>query len=131
MKIAVVTDDSKTISAHFGRAQYYAVFTIVENQITERELRSKANHSHFFREGHGHSHGGEHGTDPAAHRRHEAMFETISDCQVLIARGMGTGAYQGLRTGGIRPIVTDVETIEEAVSAYLSASLEDHPEKLH
>ena len=28
MKIAIITDDGKTISQHFGRANYYAVVTI-------------------------------------------------------------------------------------------------------
>jgi predicted Fe-Mo cluster-binding NifX family protein len=131
MKIAVVTDDSKTISAHFGRAQYYAVFTITDNRVTDRELRPKANHRQFAGEGHGHSHNGEHGTDPAAEQRHNAMIEPISDCQIVIARGMGAGAHRSLLAGKIRPIVTDVENIEEALNAYLSGSLTDHPEKLH
>lgn len=131
MKIAVITDDSKTISAHFGRAQYYAVFTITENQIAERELRPKANHSHFAAEGHGPSHEGEHGSDPAAQHRHNAMIEPISDCQIVIVRGMGMGAHRSLMANGIRPIVTNVENIEEALIAYLSGSLTDHPEKLH
>jgi predicted Fe-Mo cluster-binding NifX family protein len=51
MKIAVVTDDSKTISAHFGRAQYYAVFTITDNQSWNGNSAPKANHSHFAGEG--------------------------------------------------------------------------------
>ena len=32
MKIAVVTDDHQTISAHFGRAMYYEVFTVVDGK---------------------------------------------------------------------------------------------------
>jgi predicted Fe-Mo cluster-binding NifX family protein len=34
MKIAVVTDDHLTISAHFGRAVFYEVFTISEGKVT-------------------------------------------------------------------------------------------------
>lgn len=131
MKIAVVTDDSKTISAHFGRAQYYAVFTIADMQITDRELRPKANHRHFVAEGHGHHHEGEHGTGPAAESRHNAMIEPISDCEIVIARGMGAGAHRSLMADGIRPLITDVENIEDALRAYLSGSLTDHPERLH
>ena len=47
MKIAVVTHDEKTISAHFGRAQYYVVFTVDDGKITGQETRPKANHSQF------------------------------------------------------------------------------------
>ena len=37
MKIAFVTDDHQTISAHFVRAIYYEVFTTTEGKITQRE----------------------------------------------------------------------------------------------
>ena len=131
MKIAIVTDNSEIISAHFGRAQFYDVFTISDNQIVARETRPKANHNHFANEHHEHSHGQGHGTDPASQHRHNAMIETISDCQFLIARGMGMGAHQSLSTIGIRPIITDLENIEEALTKFLSGDLIDHPEKLH
>ena len=131
MKIAIVTDDSNTISAHFGRALYYEVFTIADGQIAERETRIKANHHNFAGESHVHQHGSEHGVDPASQRRHDLMIEPINDCQFLIARGMGTGAYRRLESSGIHPIITDVEDIEEAINSYLIGKLTDHPEKLH
>ncbi len=131
MKIAFVTDNSKTISAHFGRAQFYDVFTISDNQIVARETRPKANHNHFAQEHHEHSHGQGHGTDPTSQHRHNAMIGTINDCQVLVARGMGMGAHQSLAANGIRPIITDIENIDEALSKFLAGELTDHPEKLH
>jgi predicted Fe-Mo cluster-binding NifX family protein len=131
MKIAFVTDDSKTISAHFGRAQYYEVITIMDNKSTIRETRPKANHSHFANENHGRSHGQGHGTDPASQHRHKLIMESINDCQILIARGMGIGAHQSLTANGIRPIITDLSSIEDALNSYLSGELMDHPEKLH
>lgn len=36
MKIAVVTDDHKTISAHFGRAQNFVVFTVEDNKVVKK-----------------------------------------------------------------------------------------------
>jgi len=59
------------------------------------------------------------------------MAAAIADCQVLLARGMGAGAYESMKQAGIRPIVTDLPTIDEAVQAYLAGGLEDHVEKLH
>jgi predicted Fe-Mo cluster-binding NifX family protein len=41
MKIAVITDDMKTISAHFGRAQYYLVFTVENGKIIAPESHPK------------------------------------------------------------------------------------------
>jgi predicted Fe-Mo cluster-binding NifX family protein len=59
------------------------------------------------------------------------MFEAIPDCQVLLARGMGQGAYQGLQQIGIRPILTDIANIDTAVEAVIDGNIEDRPERLH
>jgi predicted Fe-Mo cluster-binding NifX family protein len=140
MKIAIVTDDGKTISAHFGRARHYLVATIEAGEISVREMRPKAGHHDFVHAeqeeaGHGHEHGHEHGEDHGrgadAQNRHARMFAVITDCSVVLARGMGAGAYEGLQEAGIRPIVTTVSTIDEALHAYIEGRLEDHPEKLH
>jgi len=133
MKIAVITDDGKTISQHFGRANYYAVLTIEGGQIVQREMRDKLSHKHFANEPHEHPEaaGQRHGFDPAAQSRHGQMAEAITDCEALLCRGMGTGAYESMKARGIRPIVTDIEAIDEAALAYSSGSLIDHIEKLH
>ena len=54
MKVAVVTDDGKTISQHFGRASHYLVFTVVDSDIVGQELRDKAGHQQFAQEHHEH-----------------------------------------------------------------------------
>jgi predicted Fe-Mo cluster-binding NifX family protein len=131
MKIAVITDDSQTISAHFGRAQYYDVFTIEEGQVVSRETRAKANHSQFGGESHHENHGNHHGTDPASEHRHNTMIESVRDCHIVLARGMGMGAFNKLTSSGIRPIITDIVNIEKAIHAYIAGTLADHPERLH
>jgi len=136
MKIAAVTDDNETISQHFGRAKQYSVFTIKDGQIISRELREKANHNDFQREGLGGQH--QHQDDPRGRgfgrhsgEKHKRMFATINDCQVLLARGMGQGAHNGLQQMGIQPIITDIPEIEKAVEAVIDESIEDHPDRLH
>ena len=132
MKIAVITDDFKTISAHFGRAQHYQVFTIEDGKITAQESRSKASHTQFAEQGlHVHQPGENHGSDPASQQRHGTMMDAISDCQVLLARGMGMGAHNALTSRGIQPIITDIQEIQAAVEAYLAGKIVDHPERLH
>jgi predicted Fe-Mo cluster-binding NifX family protein len=59
------------------------------------------------------------------------MAETIADCEVLIAGGMGWGAYESLRASGIRPVVTDLTDIREAVLRLLRGELPDQMERLH
>jgi predicted Fe-Mo cluster-binding NifX family protein len=132
MKIAAVTDDEFTISQHFGRAAFYWVVTIENGVIVSEEKREKMGHTHLSGESHSQD-GSEirHGFDPAAQSRHTQMLDAIRDCDVLLARGMGAGAYESLRQAGIKPVVTDVETIDLAVQQYLAGILEDHVEKLH
>lgn len=133
MKIALITDDGQTVSQHFGRAVYYAVLTLENGKIVGRELRQKANHNHFTEAGGGHSHEpvGRHGFDPASRARHEQMAEAILDCEAVLCRGMGSGAYAGMKERGLRPVLTDIAAIDEAALAYADGSIVDHVEKLH
>lgn len=131
MKIACITDDGRTISAHFGRAPHYAVLTVEEGRVIAREMRPKLGHAQFSPEESGASRDGRHGTDPASHNRHVGMAAAISDCEVLLCRGMGYGAYQSMQQVGITPVVTDESDIDLAVQAYLEGRLQDHPERLH
>jgi predicted Fe-Mo cluster-binding NifX family protein len=59
------------------------------------------------------------------------MFETITDCQIVLARGMGQGAYAGLEQMNVRPILTEIKEIETAVQAVIDGTIENHPERLH
>jgi predicted Fe-Mo cluster-binding NifX family protein len=132
MRIAAITDDGKTISQHFGRAPYYLVATVKNGQIVHRELRDKLGHTHFHNEPHeGEQPGQLHGMGPASHDRHLRMAEAIADCEALLCRGMGAGAYYSMEQRGIRPVVTEIESIEDALQAYIDGIIVDHTEKLH
>lgn len=158
MKIAAITDDGQRISAHFGRARHFLVFTVEDGEILSREMRDKAGHHDFTEEaggehethehhGHGerhehqeddehHAHHGRH--DPRGHgfgrgagRRHARMIAAIEDCDVLLARGMGQGAYRALQEANITAITTEIKSVEGAVEAYLAGKIVDRPERRH
>lgn len=132
MKIAVITDDGNTISQHFGRAAYYMVVTIEDGKIVDRELREKLGHSHMINEVHPPEQPGQmHGMDPASHNKHLRMAESIADCEALLCRGMGMGAYESMKSQGIRPVVTDIPTVDEAALAYARGDIVDHVDLLH
>jgi predicted Fe-Mo cluster-binding NifX family protein len=132
MKIAAITDDGKTISQHFGRAAYYLVSTVENGQIVAQELRDKLGHSHFISQPHADVMPGQkHGMDPASHNKHLQMIEAIADCEALLCCGMGMGAYESMKTQGIRPVVTDITGINEAVKAYIQGNIVDQVERLH
>lgn len=131
MKIAIVTDDGKTVSKHFGRAKNFLVVSFDNGIVIERSMREKLSHDHFAH-GEQHSHGqGEEGASEAGHQKHISMTQVISDCEVLISGGMGTGAYMSLQQLNIRPIVTDLEDINQVITKFISGKLTDHPELLH
>ena len=132
MKIAAISDDGTTISQHFGRAPLYVVVTAEAGKIVSKETRDKTGHHTFA------AHqppdlapGERHGYDAGSQVRHESMAEIISDCQVLLAGGMGWGAYESIQAYNIKPVVTDVKSIDEAVQLYLDGKLTNLMERLH
>ncbi len=131
MRIAAVSDDGVTISQHFGRATQYVVVSVEDGKVTGKETRSKTGH-HSFAAHHEDTPPGErHGYDAGAQTRHASMMETISDCQVLIAGGMGWGAQEALKNRGIEVVTTDLSNIDEAVKLYLQGKLANRIERLH
>jgi predicted Fe-Mo cluster-binding NifX family protein len=131
MKIAAITEDGIAISQHFGRAPLYLVATVEDGKIVSKETRDKTGH-HTFAAHHTQLAPGErHGYDASAQVRHASMMENIADCQVLIAGGMGWGAYESLKSRNIQAIVTDVGTIDEAIKLYLEDRLPNLMERLH
>lgn len=140
MKIAVVTDDQTTISQHFGRAQYYLVFTVQDGQVVQQEVRAKLGHSQFQLEEHPdhdeahHEHADEaqgHGYGQHSADKHSRMMANLADCQVLLCGGMGMGAYESLQRLGVVPVLTSVKDIHTALQAYVDGTLAEQPERVH
>ncbi len=133
MKIAVISDNGTTVSQHFGRALYYVVVTVEDGEVVEKEKRDKPGHHSFAHQRQEHSHhpGEGHGFGAKSQSKHAAMAEPIADCKVLIAGGMGWGAYENLTSRGVETIVTDIKNIDEAVKLYLEGKLLNLQQRLH
>lgn len=131
MKIAVVTNDGDFVSQHFGRSRYYKIYTVEDGQYLGTEMRDRTI-GHYGEQGHtsSHSHGEDtdargHGYSRDAQDKHTLMARQISDCDVLIAGGMGSGAYEQFRAAGLEVVLTDYESIEEAVTAYVEGKIKN------
>ena len=132
MKIAAASDDGFNISEHFGRAPYYVVLTVENGVIVDKEKRPKTGHHTFAAPEHPKLAPGErHGYDAGAQSRHADMANTISDCQILLAREMGWGDYEAMKKYSIEPIVTDVKNVYQAVFKYMKGKLPNLTERLH
>jgi predicted Fe-Mo cluster-binding NifX family protein len=132
LKIAVISDDGVHISQHFGRAEMYIVLTIEDGQIVAEETRPKLGHGAFMNQPHVELDAqGRHGFGPGAESRHQQMAGAISDCQAIIAGGMGWGAQESLQQLGIQVVVSDVEDAREAALRHARGDLPNLVERLH
>ena len=131
MKIAAISEDEVNISQHFGRAPVYVVLTVEEAKVTGKETRPKAGHHTFAATERPLLPGERHGYDASSQVKHRSMADAIADCQVLLAGGMGWGAYESMNSYNIEPIVTDVQNIDEAVQLYVEGRLPNLMERLH
>ncbi len=135
MKIAAVSNDGKTISQHFGRAPFYVIVTVEDGKIISHETRDKMGHAQFSGEDN-HAPQTEndprgHGFDAASQSRHARMAAAITDCDILLARGMGAGLYENMKQAGIKPILTNIADIDDAVAAVIKGEITDHVDQLH
>jgi predicted Fe-Mo cluster-binding NifX family protein len=118
------------ISQHLGRVPYAVVFTIEKGKVLAREKRQKAGHHTFAACSRELSPGGRHGYDAGAEVRHEEIAKSISDCQAVIAGGMGWGVYESLKARNIEPIASDVKEVDKAIRLYLKGELPHMEERL-
>jgi predicted Fe-Mo cluster-binding NifX family protein len=115
MKIAIASDNKKTISHHFGRALGFVVFDIQNGKVVNRD----------YRENIGKSSGECGGCD------HSAMIKNVKDCEIVISYGMGQRIYVDLVNSNITPIVTEEKTVNEALNQFLKKQLKNRIDKLH
>lgn len=120
----VIDEDPGVISAHFGRSKTYLVVTIDHGKEVSREMRPKfvAHGQHQEHQHHEHGHGEGH---------HGQMIDPIRDCQILVARGMGQGAFNHLKEAGIEALLTDQKSVAGALESYLAGKLEHRSDRLH
>jgi predicted DNA-binding protein (UPF0251 family)/predicted Fe-Mo cluster-binding NifX family protein len=131
LKIAVVSENATTISQHFGRAPYYIIMTLENGKVVKQEQFERGASGtcacgHGGHEEHSASHSG-----PDSAAKHDRMVDPIADCQVLIAGGMGYGAYQALKSRGLEVFITAESLIQKAVELFSAGKLDNLMERLH
>jgi predicted Fe-Mo cluster-binding NifX family protein len=124
MKIAIPTMDERTLSAHFGRSKAFIVVDVENSQVLGREVRANVQghqaHGHLADDqiGHGQGHG---------HHDHGGFVALLQDCTMVLAGGMGAGAWNALRNAGLKVyLVPNPVTVEEAVDLFLAGKLTEN-----
>ena len=119
-RIAVPSDDGLTIAQHFGKCRAFVVFDTEGKQIVKVEVRSNGATAcaHGGCQGHGqhtHDHVG----------GHAGFVALLHDCSIVLCLGMGSGAAEALRHGGVTPVmVGEPASVREALDRYLEGRLD-------
>jgi predicted Fe-Mo cluster-binding NifX family protein len=115
MKVAVVTDNGKTVGERFGKASMFLVLHVENGRITRREPRRKLGRIPLG--------GKPEGAGSSFSDQFEAMAKAIADCEVLICGGAETGACKSLADLGVKHITTTIKDIDEVVTAYVEGRI--------
>ncbi len=110
MKIAVTSQNRRTITEHAGKCRKFWVYDIEQGRITGKTLLELSIEQSF------------HESSPREPHPLDAV-------EVLIAGGMGPGLNRRLAAKGIAALTTLEADPDRAVAAYLSGSLAVRPPK--
>jgi predicted Fe-Mo cluster-binding NifX family protein len=105
MKIAVTSQNRKTITGHAGKCRKFWIFEVDGRTVQDRSLLELPIEQSF------HENPGD-GPHP------------LDDIDVLISGGMGDNLHARLKRKGIDALVTPETNPEQAVMAYLQGQLE-------
>jgi predicted Fe-Mo cluster-binding NifX family protein len=117
MKIAITSQNRRTVSGHAGKCTRFYIFDInKEKEIVSKELfeldPEMMLHNHF------------HGPNPEGDHPLFAM-------NVIITGDMGAGFPIKMKSKGIQAIMTDVVEVDEVIEKALAGTLEMLPPKAH
>ncbi len=122
MKIAIASDDNKTITGHIGRVRGFVVLEIESGEIKSREYRpntftnhAQGNHKHNHGE-HSHGHG------------HESLAEGLKECSHLVCTGAGWRVVEDLKKCGIEVFFTKEIEADAAAQKLEKGELEINEE---
>lgn len=104
MKIALTSQNRKTITGHAGKCRKFWIYEIDGQQVGNKTLLELAMEETF-------------------HESHGSGPHPLDGVDVLISGGMGEGLNRRLAGMHIRAVVTPETDLDKAVSAFLDGSL--------
>ncbi len=123
MKIAVASDDGKTICGHLGRCGSFIIFEVDGENIKSKEAKKNIYTSHASE-----SCGHDHRPGESTHS-HQGLVDALAECEVVISKGMGGRIMDDLTSAGITPVITAEENAGKAVQAYIKGNLKHFPSR--
>jgi len=107
IKIAIPTDDRSQISEHTGLAGFFAIASILDDNMTHLEFRYNPRHQH----------------ENIGQHNHEETIALLNDCDVLLVRNIGKYLKNELMAKRKNIIHTTSNSIGEAIKRYLGGNI--------
>jgi methionine-gamma-lyase len=100
MKVAVTCDNLTTVACHLGRAPLFLIYDVTDGKpvLKEQRLNQHAGHSQPCSNSPNEAH---------VHHDHSDVLAAVSDCAIVVARGMGRRLAVDLEARGIKPAIID------------------------
>lgn len=120
VRIAIPSDDGKSISPHFGRCHYFVIYEIEGDKVSNREVRENLCCPHRANMCPK--------TVPVQTRefkqriRNEAISE-ICNCHIIIGRYLNQRVIDNLNNNDIKVILVDEKDADVAIEKYLLGTL--------
>ncbi len=112
MKIAVTSQNRKTVTGHAGKCRKFWVYEIEGKEVKGRNLLELPIEQSF-------------------HESHGDAPHPLDDVDVLICGGMGAGLQQRLKQRGIAAAATSETDPDQAVTAWLDGTLPEAAPEAH
>lgn len=122
MKIAVPSDDGKTIAGHTGRAQGFIIY--MTESIGFQRLEYRRNEYTAHAQGLHPQNEDEHHHHHEHNHSHGPLLDALNGCKIVIAHGMGPRLVTDFEHRGISPVFTRETDADKAVSLYIAGKLE-------
>jgi len=104
MKVAIPTDDRKTVAEHFGRARYFWVAEVDKGAVHSEQLFENSDRHH----GHGDHHG---------------LVEILKDVDIVVCYNLGMRLHNHLAMSGIPVCMTRNSDIRQSIRDMLQENL--------
>jgi predicted Fe-Mo cluster-binding NifX family protein len=117
MRVAVPSDDQRSIAPHFGRAEGFLLFDVLGTTVQAAGYRRTDSLADAC-------------ACSSAQRstRHERVLDALAGCSTVIANGMGAHMYDDLAACGLRVVLTDMADARAAVNLLASGALAERGE---
>ena len=112
MKIAVTSQNRKTVTGHAGKCRKFWIYHTENAEIVDRRLLELPIEQSF-------------------HESDAAAPHPLDEVNVLISGGMGNGLQSRLKQRGILAVSTAETDPGQAVMSWLNGTLEELPPGLH